>query len=83
MLYHHCFSTLLWNMPRAQENQQRLILKGIHQLLAYADDVNMVEENIDTMQKNTNALLYVSKGVGLEVNPELESRLNSALNQRR
>jgi hypothetical protein len=41
----------------------------IHQLLAYADDVIIVGENIDTIQKNTKALLDASK-VGLEVNPE-------------
>jgi hypothetical protein len=40
------------------------------QLLAYADDVNVVGENIDTTQKNTKAILGASKEVGLEVNPE-------------
>jgi hypothetical protein len=38
--------------------------------LAYADDANIVEENIDTIQRNTKALLNASKEVGLEVNPE-------------
>jgi hypothetical protein len=55
---------------RVQENLLGLILNGTHQLLSYADDVNVVGENIDTTQKNTKAILGASKEVGLEVNPE-------------
>jgi hypothetical protein len=38
---------------------QGIKLNGTHQLSAYADDINIVGENIDTIQKNTKAVLDV------------------------
>jgi hypothetical protein len=47
-----------------------LKLNGTHQLLAYADDVNLLGDNINTINKNTQTLIDASKEVGLEVNVE-------------
>jgi hypothetical protein len=38
--------------------------------MAYADDVNLLGDNIDTINKNTQTLIDASKEVGLEVNVE-------------
>jgi hypothetical protein len=57
---------LKYAIRRVQEKQEGL--NGTHQLLAYADDINILGENMDTIQKNTEAPLDVSKEVGLKVN---------------
>jgi hypothetical protein len=40
---------------KVQERQVGLKLNGTHQLLAYTDDVNLLGDNIDTMNKHTEA----------------------------
>jgi hypothetical protein len=52
------------------ENQGGLKLNGRHQLLVYADDVNLLGDSIKTIKKNTKALIDSGKEVGLEVNAE-------------
>jgi hypothetical protein len=53
-----------------QGNQVGLKLNVTHQLLVCADDVNLLGDNIDTVKKNTQTLIDVSKETGLEVKAE-------------
>jgi len=45
-------------------------LYGTHQLLSYADSVNILDKNINTIKRNTVALIDASKYISLEVNAE-------------
>jgi uncharacterized protein (UPF0335 family) len=53
-----------------QENQVGLKLNGTHQLLAYADNVNQLSDNMSTIKNNTKTLIDASKDVGLDINVE-------------
>jgi hypothetical protein len=50
MLYHHALEYVI---RKVQENKGGLELKGTHQLLVHADDVNLLAEVINAMRKNT------------------------------
>jgi hypothetical protein len=45
-------------------------MNGTHQLLAYDNDVNLLGDNIDTKNRNTETLIDASKEIGVELNVE-------------
>ena len=47
-----------------------MILNGTHQLLAYADDVNILGGSIHTVKENAEALVVATKEIGLKVNAD-------------
>jgi hypothetical protein len=47
-----------------------LKLNGTHRLLVYADDVNILGDNIDSIKKNTHILIGASKDFDIEANRE-------------
>jgi hypothetical protein len=69
-------SPLLFNLAfeyaikRVRVNQDGLKLNGTHQLLAYADEVNIAGGSVHTVKENAKALVVATKEIGLEVNAD-------------
>jgi len=59
---------LEYAIRRLQVNQEGLKLNGTHQLLPYADEVNILGGSVDTVKKTAVALVAATKEIGLEVN---------------
>jgi len=55
---------------RVQVNQDCLKLNGTHQLLVYANDVNILEGSVHTLKKNAEALVAATREIGLEVSAD-------------
>jgi hypothetical protein len=61
---------LEYAIRKVQENQAGLKLNGTHQLQIYADNMNLLRANIDTINKNKETLIDASDMVGSEVNAQ-------------
>jgi len=61
---------LEYAIRRVQVNQDGLQLNSKHQLLVYADDVNIMDGSIHTIKKIKEGLLVGSREIGLEVNAD-------------
>jgi len=61
---------LVYAIRRVQVNQNGLKINGTHQVLVFADDVNILGVNIRTVKENTEHLVAASKESDLEVNAE-------------
>ena len=73
---------LEYAIRRDQVNQDGLKLNGTHQLLAYADHVNILGGSIHTLKKNVEALVAATREIGLEISAhghisKAECRTNS------
>ena len=45
-------------------------LNGTHQLLAYADDVNILGGSVHTLKENAEALVAATREIGLEISAD-------------
>jgi hypothetical protein len=61
---------LEYAIRRVEVDRDGLKLNGTHQLLAYADDVNILGGSVQTVKENAEALVVATKKTGLEVNAD-------------
>jgi hypothetical protein len=72
---------LEYAIRRVQANQEGLKSNGTHQLVVYADEVNIMGGSVHAIKENTEALVVASKEIGLEVNAEKTKYIVMARNQ--
>jgi hypothetical protein len=61
---------VLYSIRRVQVIQDGLKLNVTHQLLVYADDVNILGRSVHTIRENAEALVVAGKETGLDVSAD-------------
>jgi hypothetical protein len=61
---------LEYAIRKVQGTNLGLEMNGTHQVLAYADDVNLLGDDIKTIERNENMLSNTCRDIGLVVNKE-------------
>jgi len=61
---------LEYAIRRVQVNQCGMKLNGKHQLLAYAEDVNILRGSIHTLNENVELLVAATREIGFEISAD-------------
>jgi sorting nexin-29 len=72
---------LEYAIRKVQVNQDGLKLNGTHQILGYADDVNILGRSVHTVKKNAEALVAAVKEIGLYLNVDKTKYVVMSLDQ--
>ncbi|KAJ4449201.1 hypothetical protein ANN_00598, partial [Periplaneta americana] len=76
------FYNFTFYFTKIKENRGSLELIDLHQLLVYADDVNMFGENPQTIREIMGILLEASNEFGLQANLEKTAEIKRSINMR-
>jgi hypothetical protein len=66
---------------RVEAKHKRLKLNNTHKLLVYADDINLLGGDINTMKKNKEASIVACKELGLYVSAEKTKYMDTSRDQ--
>jgi hypothetical protein len=62
--------TLEYAIRKVKEKEVSLELNGTHELLVYADDINLLGDSINTIKENAEVFLGANRDVGIEIHTE-------------